>query len=63
MENKMLLENVPLTPKYIVLNPNDLKVFDNYVGHGNRSKVIRKLIREFNKRENNKDAQCVADNF
>lgn len=48
MENN-LLENVPLVPKYIMLNPVDLKEFDRKVGERNRSKIIRQLIRKYNK--------------
>ena len=49
MENK-LLENVPLVPKYIMLNPDDLRKFDRQVGVGNRSRKIRELIRDYNKK-------------
>ena len=45
-----LLEDTPLTPKYIVLNPNDLRIFDKIVGQRNRSKNIRNLIRQFNQK-------------
>lgn len=44
------LESVALVPKYIMLNPDDLKFFDEIVGARNRSKQIRDLIREFNKK-------------
>lgn len=52
MKNQNILESVPLVPKYVTLNPEDLKVFDEAVGKGNRSATIRNLIREFNR--NNK---------
>jgi metal-responsive CopG/Arc/MetJ family transcriptional regulator len=48
MQNN-LLEDVPLVPKYIMLNPSDLEEFDALVGARNRSKVIRELIRGYNK--------------
>jgi hypothetical protein len=47
--NKNLLENTPLVPKYVMLNPLDLREFDAAVGSRNRSKIIRELIREYNK--------------
>ena len=46
-----MLEDVPLVPKYIMLNPSDLEEFDANVGARNRSKIIRRLIREYNKNE------------
>ncbi len=45
--NKNLLEDVPLAPKYLSLNPVELDKFDKEVGQGNRSQEIRKLIRKF----------------
>ena len=48
MENKFL-EDVPLVPKYLMLNPDDLREFDSNVGARNRSKIVRELIREYNK--------------
>ena len=45
-----LIEDVPLTPKYVMFNPDDLKIFDKQVGVGNRSKKIRELIREYNEK-------------
>lgn len=48
---KKLLEDVPLVPKYIMLNPDDLMEFDAKVGERNRSKKIRQLIRQYNKKQ------------
>jgi len=41
------LEDTCLAPKYVMLNPNDLILFDKIVGKGNRSKKLRELIRNY----------------
>ena len=55
MEDK-LLENVKLQNTTLSLNPDDLIVFDEIVGGNNRSRVVRDLIRDFNKK--NKDGKA-----
>ena len=42
-----LLEDVPLVRKMVVLNPGELKKFDEIVGTQNRSSTLRELIREY----------------
>jgi len=43
-----LLEGVRLQNVTVVLNPDDLEVFDRNVGNKGRSEKLRELIREFN---------------
>jgi hypothetical protein len=53
-----LLEDVPLVPKYVMLNPGELDKFDKRVGVGNRSKAIRELIKKSNLSDGEK---CIED--
>lgn len=46
-----ILEEIKLSTTAIMVNPYDLMVFDKIVGKRNRSKVIRILIKEFNKKQ------------
>ncbi len=54
-----ILEGIKLGTTAIMVNPYELMVFDKIVGKRNRSKAIRILIKEFNKKQEKNKPEAI----